>query len=68
MGFMGHRITSILGSLNTFEKIGMVFVIMCLVTTAIAVLLGIYPEPESLVFFLPNGNSSAPYWRKEVSS
>jgi len=57
MGFMGHRITSILGSLNTFEKIGMVFVIMCLVTTAIAVLLGIYLSPRAWCSFCPMGTA-----------
>ena len=66
MGFMGYRIVNIVGALNTFEKIGMVFVTMCLVTTAIAVLLGSYLSPRSLVFLLSNGNSSAPAWRKEI--
>lgn len=39
MGFMVYRITSTIGSFDTFEKIGMIFVTMCLVTTAVAVLL-----------------------------
>jgi ferredoxin-type protein NapH len=55
MGFMGYRITGILGNLDTFEKIGMVFVTMCLVTTAVAVLLGIYLSPRTWCSFCPMG-------------
>jgi polyferredoxin len=54
---MGYRITSILGNLNTFEKIGMVFVTMCLVTTAIAVFLGIYLSPRTWCSFCPMGTA-----------
>lgn len=57
MGFMGYRVASIIGSLNTFEKIGMVFVTMCLVTTAIAVLLGSYLSPRIWCSFCPMGTA-----------
>ncbi|WP_205793793.1 4Fe-4S binding protein [Methanosarcina sp. MSH10X1] len=57
MGFMGYRIANILGSLNTFEKIGMVFVTMCLVTTAIAFLLGTYLSPRTWCSFCPMGTA-----------
>jgi ferredoxin-type protein NapH len=57
MGFMGYRIVNIIGALNTFEKIGMVFVTMCLVTTAIAVLLGSYLSPRAWCSFCPMGTA-----------
>ncbi len=57
MGFMGYRIVNIVGALNTFEKIGMVFVTMCLVTTAIAVLLGSYLSPRAWCSFCPMGTA-----------
>jgi polyferredoxin len=57
IGLMGYRIASILGSLNTFEKIGMVFVTMCFVTTAIAVLLGTYLSPRTWCSFCPMGTA-----------
>ena len=66
MGFMGYRIAGIIGSLNTFEKIGMVFVTMCLGDNCNRSPSGQLPEPESLVFLLSYGNSSTPAWRKEV--
>ena len=57
MGFMIYRIASIIGTLNPFEKIGMVFVTMCLVTTAIAVLLGTYLSPRAWCSFCPMGTA-----------
>jgi len=57
MGFMGYRIVNAIGSLNTFEKIGMVFVMMCLVTTAIATLLGSYLSPRTWCSFCPMGTA-----------
>ena len=57
MGFMGYRIANTIGSLNTFEKIGMVFVMMCLVTTAIATLLGSYLSPRTWCSFCPMGTA-----------
>jgi polyferredoxin len=57
MGFMGYRIASIIGSLNTFEKIGMVFVMKCLVTTTIATLLGSYLSPRTWCSFCPMGTA-----------
>jgi len=57
MGFMGYRIVNIVGALNTLEKIGMVFVTMCLVTTAIAVLLGSYLSPRAWCSFCPMGTA-----------
>jgi ferredoxin-type protein NapH len=57
MAFMLYRITSVLGGLNTFEKIGMVFVTMCLVTTGIAVLLGSYLSPRTWCSFCPMGTA-----------
>jgi polyferredoxin len=57
MGFMGYRIASIIGRLNTFEKIGMVFVTMCLVTTAISTLLGSYLSPRTWCSFCPMGTA-----------
>lgn len=57
MGFMVYRITNIFGSLDTFRKIGMVFVTMCLVTTAIAVLLGSYLNPRAWCSFCPMGTA-----------
>jgi polyferredoxin len=55
MGFLVYRITSIIGGQNTFEKIGMVFVTMCFVTTAIAVLLGSFLSPRTWCSFCPMG-------------
>ncbi len=57
MGFMVYRITSTIGSFDTFEKIGMVFVTMCLVTTAVAVLLGSYLSPRAWCSFCPMGTA-----------
>lgn len=57
MGFMTYRIASVIGTLNTFEKIGMIFVTMCLVTTAIAVLLGTYLSPRAWCSFCPMGTA-----------
>ena len=57
MGFMGYRISSIIGSLNTFEKIGMILVTMCIVTTAIAVLLGSHMSPRAWCSFCPMGTA-----------
>jgi ferredoxin-type protein NapH len=57
MGFMGYRIAGTIGSLNTFEKIGMVFVIMCLVTTSVAALLGSYLSPRAWCSFCPMGTA-----------
>lgn len=57
MGFMGFRIYSVIGTLNLFEKIGMVFVTMCLVTTAIAVFLGSYLSPRAWCSFCPMGTA-----------
>jgi polyferredoxin len=57
MGFMVYRITSVIGGQNTFEKIGMVFVTMCLVTTSIAVLLGSYLSPRAWCSFCPMGTA-----------
>lgn len=57
MGFMIYRIASVIGTLNTFEKIGMIFVTMCIVTTAIAVLLGTYLSPRAWCSFCPMGTA-----------
>jgi ferredoxin-type protein NapH len=57
MGFMVYRIISTIGSFNTFEKIGMIFVTMCLVTTAVAVLLGSYLSPRAWCSFCPMGTA-----------
>lgn len=57
MGFMGYRIAGTIGGLNTFEKIGMVFVTMCLVTTAIAALLGSSLSPRAWCSFCPMGTA-----------
>jgi len=59
MGFMGYRISSIVGTLNTFEKIGMVLVTMCIVTTAIAVLLGSQLSPRTWCSFCPMGTAQS---------
>jgi ferredoxin-type protein NapH len=57
MGFMAYRIMNVIGAQNIFEKIGMVFVTMCLVTTAIAVLLGSYLSPRAWCSFCPMGTA-----------
>jgi ferredoxin-type protein NapH len=57
MGLMGYRIASTIGSLSTFEKIGMIFVMMCLVTTSISVLLGSYLSPRTWCSFCPMGTA-----------
>jgi len=57
MGFMSYRVASSIGSLNTFEKIGMIFVMMCLVTTAIAILLGSFLSPRAWCSFCPMGTA-----------
>lgn len=57
MGFMGYRVASTIGSLNTFEKIGMIFVMMCLVTTSIAILAGSFLSPRAWCSFCPMGTA-----------
>ena len=57
MGFIVYRITIVIGGQNTFEKIGMIFVTMCLVTTSIAVFLGSYWSPRSWCSFCPMGTA-----------
>lgn len=57
MGFMVYRIISTIGSLDTFKKIGMIFVLMCFVTTAVAVFLGSYLSPRAWCSFCPMGTA-----------
>lgn len=52
MAFMGYRLLNTQGIVN---QIGMVFVIMCLVTTAIAALLGVSIAPRTWCHFCPMG-------------
>ncbi len=57
MGFMGYRVMSVIGSLNTFEKIGMILVTMCIVTTVIAVIFGTFLSPRAWCSFCPMGTA-----------
>jgi len=57
MGFMGYRVMSVIGTLNMFEKIGMILVTMCIVTTAIAVILGTFLSPRAWCTFCPMGTA-----------
>lgn len=57
MGLMGYRVANTIGSLNTFEKIGMIFVMMCLVTTSIAILAGSFLSPRAWCSFCPMGTA-----------
>lgn len=57
MGFMGYRVASVIGTLNTFDKIGMILVTMCIVTTAIALLVGSYFSPRAWCSFCPMGTA-----------
>lgn len=52
MGFMVYRIVS---TEPLVDKIGMVFVTMCLITTALAALLGVYFSPRAWCSFCPMG-------------
>ncbi|SFM24150.1 4Fe-4S binding protein [Methanolobus profundi] len=52
MGFMGYRLLSTQGLIN---QIGMVFVIMCLVTTTIALVTGAGISPRTWCTFCPMG-------------
>ncbi len=52
MGFMGYRLLSTQGLIN---QIGMVFVIMCLVTTTIALFAGASVSPRTWCTFCPMG-------------
>ncbi len=52
MGFMGYRLLSTQGLIN---QIGMVFVIMCLVTTTIALVTGASISPRTWCTFCPMG-------------
>jgi ferredoxin-type protein NapH len=54
MGFMILRLVQTKGIMN---QIGMVFVIMCLVTTTIAVIFGIFINPRSWCSFCPMGTA-----------
>ena len=52
MGFMGYRLLQTQG---LFYQIGMIFVIMCLTTTTIAILLGFSIDPRTWCTFCPMG-------------
>lgn len=52
MGFMGFRLSTTQGLV---DKIGMVFVIMCLITTSVAVILGVFFSPRAWCSFCPMG-------------
>ncbi len=52
MGFMVFRI---IGTEGIVDKIGMVFVTMCIVTTLIAILFGIFLNPRTWCSFCPMG-------------
>ncbi|WP_406660818.1 4Fe-4S binding protein [Methanolobus sp. ZRKC3] len=54
MGFMGYRLLNTQGLVN---QIGMVFVIMCITTTAIAVVLGISIAPRTWCTFCLMGTA-----------
>lgn len=54
MGFMGFRVMQTQGLIN---QIGMVFVVMCLVTTSIAVVLGVSISPRTWCTFCPMGTA-----------
>lgn len=52
MGFMVYRLTTTQGLV---DKIGMVFVIVCIITTLIAILLGVLISPRAWCSFCPMG-------------
>ena len=52
MGFMIYRL---LGTQGIVDRIGMVFVTLCIVTTSIAVLFGVFLAPRTWCTFCPMG-------------
>jgi len=52
---MGFMILRIIQTKGIIDKIGMVFVTMCIVTTAISILLGIFISPRAWCTFCPMG-------------
>jgi polyferredoxin len=54
MGFMTYRI---LNTQGLIDQIGMIFVVMCLVTTAIALVLGVSISPRAWCTFCPMGTA-----------
>jgi ferredoxin-type protein NapH len=52
MGFMAWRI---LGTQGMVDKIGMVFVVMCILTTSISIMVGISIAPRAWCTFYPMG-------------
>ena len=52
MGFMVYRL---IGTKGVIDKIGMVFVIMCIITTLAAILFGIFINPRAWCTFCPMG-------------
>ncbi len=52
---MGGMVYRLLGTSGLVKQIGMVFVIMCLVTTLISVLFGVFLSPRTWCTFCPMG-------------
>lgn len=55
MGLMSYRIINVIGTLNAFEKIGLILASICLVTTSIAIIVGSYLSPRAWCTFCPMG-------------
>lgn len=55
MGLMSYRIITVIGTLNNFEKVGMILASVCLVTTSIAIIVGSYLSPRAWCTFCPMG-------------
>ncbi|WP_406661932.1 4Fe-4S binding protein [Methanolobus sp. ZRKC3] len=57
MGFMTYRIINVINTQGIINQIGMIFVVMCLVTTAIALVLGVGISPRTWCTFCPMGTA-----------
>lgn len=55
MSLMSFRLANVIAAGATIDKIGMIFVIMCAVTTLIALSLGIFINPRNWCSFCPMG-------------
>lgn len=64
MGFTGWRLIQTQGVVN---KIGLVFVTLCIVTTAIAIVLGVWISPRAWCTFCPMGTMQRYFGGKRYS-
>jgi ferredoxin-type protein NapH len=55
LAMMGFMIWRIIGTQGMVDKVGMVFVTMCILTTAISILFGAFIAPRAWCTFCPMG-------------